>query len=762
MNLNLPIDEISKILGINHTGQGDFIIRNIVVDTRSPQISENTLFIGLKGSKQDGREHVNEFIEKGGKYVLVNNPVQNKNAIQLIHSNPLEALQTIACHHRQKFDIPVIGITGSNGKTIVKEWLYHVLSEKFSIVRSPKSYNSQIGVPLSVLEMTDQHNLAIFEAGISMPGEMEKLTEVIMPTIGVFTGIGDAHNINFESKEQKLQEKFKLFEKVEKLIDARQLSLNFTIPFSDEASNKNASVVAETAMYLGLDEDQIANKLGNLPAISMRLEQIEGKNNCLLVNDTYNADIISLDIALKHLTSIAHGKKKVLFLSHLEGSKNEEVQERLIEMLTGAGLDLLVFIGNQKFLPKTTLNLVHFESVEQFLHDPLLLNDAIILFKGSRIYGLEKLVQFYAEKKHITRLEIDFNAMRQNLNYMKSKIADDVKVLVMVKAQSYGGGLTEIAQFLEDENVDYFGVAYADEGVQLRKAGITKNILVMNPEQNAFDDIIDYDLEPSIYSNYILNAFIKHLILRQMSGFPIHIKLDTGMHRLGFTEEDMTELYDTLLTQPEVFVKTAFSHLSVADNLSEKLFTYDQIRTFEIMTGSLKDRIGYAFDRHLANSAGTINFSNAHFNMVRIGIGLFGLTSSEDPNITNVLSFISQISQIKKIKEGDSVGYGRTFIADEPTTIGIIPVGYADGLRRELSRGGWQVLINGQKAPILGNVCMDMCMVNLKGIEAKVGDEVQLFGTENSIFDMARELRTIPYEIISSVSSRVHRVYIEE
>jgi alanine racemase len=765
VNLNLSITELCTVLNTelsSHHLPSDFVINNVVIDSRSPRVSEQSLFFAFSGNKDDGHKYLEDFALKGGLLAVVEKKNENIKLEQILVADVLQSLQTLAKAHREKFYYPVIGITGSNGKTIVKEWLYHCLKDEFSIVRSPKSYNSQIGVALSILEMTSKHNLAIIEAGISQVGEMESLQKMILPTIGVFTGLGDAHSAYFESKEQKRKEKYILFKEVETLINGEDISLTeLDIPYEDEASYSNAKIVFESAIKLGLSEDKIRMKLATLPSISMRLEQLNGVNDCILLNDAYTADMAALEIALRHLGNIANGREQALVLSLAEEQLGLTEADAFQDLLGSSNLSKVIFIGKKNILQGVDIEVVHFEQIADFFKDPIAFSKTAILFKGSRKNNLEKIVQYYAEAKHITQLEINLSAMRNNLNYFRSKIDKSVKVMVMVKAQSYGTGLVEIAQFLQTEGVDYFGVAYADEGVKLRKAGVEIPVLVMNPEQNAFDDIIDYELEPSIYSNDLLQDFIHHLILRQKEGYPVHIKLDTGMNRLGFVQEDLNELINILQTQPEVYVKSIFSHLAVADDKNESQFTFGQIRLFEIMTGKLKDEIGYSFERHLANSSAAFNFTHAHFDMVRIGIGIYGLLGGHKEELENVLTFTTQISQIKTLQEGDSLGYGRTFIANKETKIGIIPVGYADGLRRGLSRGNWSVIVNGKAAEIKGNICMDMCMIDLSAIEAKVGDSVQIFGAENSIFDMAKNLYTIPYEIISSISTRVHRVYLD-
>lgn len=765
MNLQFSIKEICEIINAPLPEEGDiennFQIQSVIIDSRSPKIRPSSLFFAFKGNKSDGHLHLQEIKNAGCQFAVVSQFNSEIDIHQIIVENPLLALQKIASAHRQKFKYPVIGITGSNGKTVVKEWLYHVLKSKFNIVRSPKSYNSQIGVAISVLEMTADNDLAIFEAGISQPNEMQSLAQMIQPTIGVFTGIGDAHGANFESNEAKKEEKFKLFESVDDLIenDTDQV-LKTEIPFTDDASIENAKTVANTALLLGLDENEINERLSTLPKISMRLEQIEGRNNCTLLNDAYTADMAALEIALRHLDEVAANKKKVLILSLSDDQLKMIENDAISSLIYKASLNQIIFIGSENLLADVRIAGGYFRSIEDYLENPVDFEDAVILFKGSRSINLEKIVQHYTLKKHITQLEVNLSAMRNNLNHFRSAISNEVMVLAMVKAQSYGTGLIDVAKFMQQESVNYLGVAYADEGVALRKSGITLPIMVMNPEANAFDEIIDFDLEPSIFSPEILQSFLHQLILRQKTNYPIHLKLDTGMNRLGFVQDEMQELIQVLNTQPEVFVKSAFSHLSVADDTNERKFTFSQIRQFEILTGALKDGLGYSFKRHLANSSATLNYPQAHFDMIRLGIGLYGLMSERKKDFENVLTLNSRLSQIKLLSAGDSVGYGRKFIAQKEQRIGIVPIGYADGIRRDLGRGNWHFIINGKKVPIIGQVCMDMCMVDLEGLEAKVGDLVQIFGEGNSVFEMSTELYTIPYEIVSSISSRVHRVYL--
>lgn len=803
MNLQYSIKTIRTLLDSDFIESDplpeDDFIQNVIIDSRSPFINSHSLFVVFKGNKANGADYMADFSQKGGRFVLTDNVVANPNGsvIQIAVKSPLRALQKLAAYHRNQFHIPVIGITGSNGKTTVKEWLYHVLKTKFSIVRSPKSYNSQIGVALSVLEMDKSHNLAIFEAGISQPGEMEHLEKMIQPNMGLFTGIGDAHNSGFNAEDpesEKRQEKYLLFKNVSSLIayqddgfciktekgeeffrltgagnqfvlENGEQTLRASIPFQDRASLSNAALTYLAAHQFNLDDKEIKNALQTLPTISMRLEKMGGSHGNVLINDVYNLDEKSLEMGLQYLNQNRDGRKGVVFLA--EDPKTVNEQNTLLRfaahILQQIPVDQFVYFGPKNVSSAYRFVDAFYESTADFASNPIDLSNSTILFTGSRNSHLETVVNYYTDKKHITRLQVNFPALRKNLNIFRKKTGTDTRLLAMVKAQSYGGGMVEIAAFLEKEKVDYFGVAYADEGVALRKGGISRPILVMNPEPAAYDDIIDQNLEPSIYSLQMLNGFIHQLILRQHSHFPIHIKLDTGMNRLGFRPEELKELLEMLHAQPEVYVKSVFSHLAVADDLTQLDYTQKQLEAFETMATKIEASMGYAFMRHIANSAAAYQYPDSHFDMIRLGIGLFGLMDEQsEDDFENVLQLVSQISQIRKIRPGESVGYGRTYKAEKETTLGIIPVGYADGLRRALSNGKWSIIIQGEKYPIIGNICMDMCMVDLKNGAFTVGDEVQLFGKGNDIFEMSTILGTIPYEIISSISARVQRVYIED
>lgn len=801
MNLNLSIKSIRAITN------GQFIdtaeigesssIKNIVIDSRSPIIGDKTVFILFNGNKLDGANFIADFGEKGGKCIVTDHFISTTTLSQIIVKDTLRALQAIAKHHRQQFTIPVIGITGSNGKTTVKEWLYATLKDRFTIVRSPKSYNSQIGVALSVLELSEQHTLAIFEAGISQVDEMAHLQGMIQPTIGVFTGIGDAHNAGFSASDpiqQKKAEKFLLFNAVDQLFEwaddkiqiyqSRQpvdhflyhqtdqgfslsnenKSEDYSTNFQDTASNHNIAIVACVARVFGMTEEEIQSKINELPIISMRLEKIEGKDHNVLISDVYNLDEKSLEIGLHYLHTTSNTQEKYVFLAEDESltSFQNTLLPAVQRMMTQLAPFKLIYFGSRAVAEQFPFITRFYEKPIDYLDVPLAIQNSVILFTGSRKSHLEILVNAFTAKKHITRLVADLSKMRHNLNFFRTKLHPNTTILAMVKAQSYGGGIVEVASFLEREKVAYFGVAYADEGVTLRKAGIKTPILVMNPEPAAFDDIIDYELEPSLYSYELVEHFIRQLILRQRVNFPIHLKIDTGMNRLGLRGNDLKDALGSITAQPEVYVRSVFSHLAAADSSLEDEFTTQQKQGFEEVCQHIENRIGYSFIKHLANSAGAYFHPATQFDMVRIGIGLYGLLSEDlSSNLENVLELHSQISQTRIVEEGETVGYGRDFKAVSTTRIGIVPVGYADGIRRGLGHGKWWVIINQKKYPIIGRICMDMCMIDLGEDTIQSGTDVQLFGDGNTVFEMSQQLETIPYEIISSISARVKRVYLE-
>ncbi len=802
-------------------------ITDILVDSRRLITPDHCIFFALPGRHRSGNDYIPELYHKGIRtFVVASNNLKLEEfpeASFILVKNTLAALQALAAAHRKKFDIPVIGITGSNGKTIVKEWLFQLLSAQHKVVRSPKSYNSQIGVPLSVWQMEPGHELAIFEAGISMPDEMEKLQAVIRPRIGIFTNIGEAHSENFISINQKVGEKLKLFTKVETLVYCSdhaavqqvlirsqiletvtaftwsrkqaadlqitavmksrpghtQISgkykgelLDIEIPFVDEASIENAIHCWATLLLMGVATDIIKSRMAILQPIAMRLEMKAGINHCTIINDSYNSDINSLSIAIDFLNQQSQHKKRTIILSDIlqSGKDADELYSEIATILKQKNIGRVIGIGpaisrqaeafemEKSFYPSTEAFLQKF-SFTSFSNETILL-------KGARVFEFEQISKALQQKTHETVLEINLNAMVNNLNYFRSKISPITKIMAMVKAFSYGSGSFEIANLLQFHRVDYLAVAYADEGVELRKAGIILPIMVMNPEEHSFDVMIQHNLEPEIYNFRILGALeraIKKNILPSNKPVKIHIKLETGMHRLGFEEADLDKLEQRLVNNKRLYVQSVFSHLAASDDPGSDDFTHGQIEEFRSMCDRLCSAINRPVIRHMMNSAGITRFPDAHFDMVRLGISLYGVASNpeDEERLQNVSTLRSTISQIKKVAAGQRVGYGSVTI-DTDKDIAVVPVGYADGLDRRLGHGRGYLLINGDRAPIIGNICMDMCMVDVTGIKAREGDNVIIFGNDRPVTSLAADLDTIPYEVMTSLSGRVKRVYYQE
>lgn len=807
------------------------LISDLVTDSRKLNSPVTSLFFALVTKRNDGHRYIEDLIKQGVRnFCVMSVPSHLKVKANFIEvDDTLLALQKLSAFHREQFNILVIGITGSNGKTIVKEWLWQLLSEEKTIVRSPQSYNSQIGVPLSVWQMRSLHNLAIFEAGISEPGEMDRLQKIIAPTIGIITNIGKAHDQFFESQQQKTDEKIKLFINAEKIIYCRDSEIihnelsgeyfnklitgnmpekftwgyhsksdlrikevvinrksttivskykgneqNITVPFTDAASFENAMHCWSTMLLLGYGPEVIRNRMLKLQPVAMRLEMKEGVNGCLIINDTYSSDPDSLANALDFLIQQTRNEKKTVILSDmLQSSVNEESLYKLIaQLLTGKGITRLIGIGTtiKKYCALFPMQKQFFESTDAFIAESnnLYFRNESILIKGARLFAFERINEILQQKSHETILEVNLSALVHNLNYFRTAIKPETKVMAMVKAFSYGSGSFEIANTLQFHHADYLAVAYADEGVELRKAGISLPIMVMNPEMTGMESMIKYDLEPEIYSFRTLQLFSK--ALETYNGKPdfvanIHIKLDTGMHRLGFMEDEIDALSEELNANPGLKVVSAFSHLAASESKEYDWFTALQIQNFERMTWSLKENIGYSFMRHILNSAGIIRHSNARFDMVRLGISLYGI--SPLPHVQNKLEVVSSlktiISQIKNIPEGDAVGYNCRWIAPKDSVIAIVPIGYADGLGRKLSNGVGCMYLKNKIVPIIGNINMDMTMIDITGIDdAEEGDEVIVFGKEISINRMAELMETIPYEILTGISRRVKRVYYQE
>lgn len=795
----------------------------LLTDSRQLGDPSRTMFVALITSSNDGHKYIFGLYEKGVRCFLVQYIPELQHGLEgasfIVIKDTLLALQQLAAFHRRQFNIPVIGITGSNGKTVVKEWLYQLLKDDHNICRSPKSYNSQVGVPLSVWQLNPQHTLAIFEAGISMPGEMQKLERIIAPTIGILTNIGTAHDEGFTLPDEKPKEKLMLFAHCDRLIanvsgnsglrallpagkelitvsDEQEatlyiqktesdaltttlygvyngLGLQIVIPFTDRASIQNAATCWAVLLSMGYAQKTIARRMMALVPVGLRLEIKQGINNSTLINDFYNSDLNSLSIALHYLDQQHRGGKKVLILSDIEqsGKEQDALYGEVAALLASHKIDLLIGVGEgisyygrlfakgSRFFRSTP------ELVQQSQALLPLLSSSTILLKGSRSHGFEAIGQLLQQKSHDTVLEINLNHLVHNINFYRSQIGRHTRLMCMVKATGYGSGSSEIAFTLQHHGVDYLAVAYADEGVELRKAGIHLPIMVMSPEENAFDDIINYRLEPEIFSFAVFDKFLKALQTQAVAEpYPVHIKLDTGMHRLGFEPQEMPHLAARLSHNKAMLVKSVFSHLAASDDAGFDDFTRQQIAAFEDMTTAIRQATGYDFIRHICNSGAITRFKEAHYEMVRLGIGLYGVAFNEPEkkSLANVSALRTRISQIKHLHKGDTVGYSRKGLATGDMSIATIPIGYADGFSRRLGNGKYAVLINGKPCKTFGNICMDMCMVDITHVECHEGDEVVVFDSRDSLFALSDAMDTIPYEVLTSLSARIKRVYIQE
>ncbi len=814
-------------------------IDTLLLDSRKIVYPENSLFFAIKGQMHDGHAFIADLYERKIRNFIVTEKIdigKYPEANFILVKDAVTALQKLTAHHRSLFKIPVIGITGSNGKTIVKEWLFQLLDKDYHIVRSPKSFNSQIGVPLSVWQITGDDNLAIFEAGISHPEEMDRLRSVIQPTIGIFTNIGEAHNEGFLNIRHKTKEKLKLFLNTDVLIycsdyleitqsileitqlrktgeDKEEVFKTFTwsktldadlaiheinklanssvikamygdkfisieIPFTDDASIENGIHCWAAMLYLGYENKIIAHRMQELGAIAMRLEMKDAINNCSLINDSYNSDIGSLSIALDFLNQQNQQKKKTLILSDIlqTGKDDHQLYSEVASLLQKKNVSRFIGIGEhiakqQKiFKENPELETLFFKSTNDFLKSfsTIPFSHETILVKGARPFAFERISQVLEQKIHETVLEVNLTAIQHNLNVYNALLKPETKIMVMVKAFSYGSGSYEIANLLQFNKVDYLAVAYADEGIALRKSGIVLPVMVMNPEANSFDAMIRYDLEPEIYSLYVLeqfNAAAADFISDTKREIPIHIKLDTGMHRLGFDAEEIPALITELKRLPHLKVKSVFTHLAGSDEQALDDFTHEQIRLFQKFSDEIEHAIAYKFLRHAANSAGIVRFPESHFDMVRLGLGIYGVDSTEQlkGKLQPVSRLKTCISQIRRIKKGETVGYNRKWKATKETTMAIVGIGYADGLSRRLSNGVGKMLYKGKQVPVIGNVCMDMSMLDITGIkDAKEGDEILVFGEGLPIEQLAAWSDTIAYEILTNVSQRVKRIYYQE
>ena len=793
--MNYTVERIASIVEgeIINSSNKDLVVRDLLFDSRLLVTPDNTLFFSLKSNRNDGCKYIDDLYEKGVRMFVVENSnsiakiIENKDdAAFILVDDTLKSLQKTAASHRENFDIPIIGITGSNGKTVVKEWLYQILSPEISVVRSPKSYNSQIGVPMSVWQINDSHDIAIIEAGISRPDEMRNLKDIIKPTIGIFTNIGQAHGKNFDNIDDKIDEKLKLFsdvrtliycqdykeiaDKVKKLnintftwsrnddaadvkicsiekekdnttieafvksqrttVNGQQDSVKITIPFIDDASIENAIHCWTTALMLNMDNDVIARKMEYLSPVAMRMELKSGINNCDIIDDSYNSDFNALTIALDFMNQQHSHKERVVILSDILQSelREEELYDKIAKLLKNKGVNFVVGIGEaiSRQKEKFKIRKEFYKDTKEFLSDYPVesFHNQLILIKGARYFGFEKISKILQEKAHETILEVNLNNLVKNMNYYRSKLKRDTKLMVMVKAFAYGSGTFEVSNVLKFHHADYLTVAYADEGIELRRKGIDLPIMVMTPEMNTFESIIKNNLEPDIYSFRSLSLLedaIDKLELSSDTKIGIHIKLDTGMHRLGFLPDDIDELLSRLMKNKNIIVKSVFSHLAGADSQDFDDFTMKQIKAYEEMSSKIVSAFSYKILRHVLNSAGISRFTDYQYDMVRLGIGVYGVSPCEEDKgkLKNVVSLKTTIVQIKEYEIGETIGYSRRGVIERKSRVGVVPIGYADGLNRRLGNGAACFYVNGKPAPIIGNICMDMCMIDLTGIDCK-------------------------------------------
>lgn len=831
------LQNIASIINAEDVNVSHSEIEHLLLDSRRIYSPTTSLFFALKGIRRDGHQFIPELYNRGVRSFVVSRQIDYglyPEAGFLVVKDTLEALQLLAAHHRRQFSVPVIGITGSNGKTIVKEWLYQLLHEDYNIVRSPKSFNSQIGVPLSVWQMNEQHTLAIFEAGISQPGEMENLWNIIQPTIGVVTNIGEAHSEGFANIHQKANEKIRLLKGTEYavfsyehssvaksvddiyeneiettnnksfqrigwgnqenaelqitdiikntgsanitcIINKEKKSIN--IPFTDDASIENAITCWSVMCVLRINHSLVEKRMNNLQPVNMRLELKKGINHCLIINDSYSADLSSLDIALNFLAQQTVNEKKTVILSDFLQSSlaNEILYTRILENLKKYKVNRLIGIGEKitgnfnhllikpepglliELYPSTNNFIDHFRSSD--------FKEETVLIKGARTFAFEKIVQMLEQKAHQTVLEINLNSIVHNLKEFQKLLKPSTKIMAMVKAFAYGSGGSEIAGVLQYNNVDYLGVAYADEGVELRKAGIVLPIMVMNPEENAFESIVENNLEPELYSFELLHSFDKFLENEGLQSYPVHLEIETGMNRLGFSTGDMEKLSLALRSTSSFKVQSVFTHLAASEEIIQDGFSMFQFDLFSKAAKELENGLGYSFIKHISNSAATVRHPDLQMDMIRLGIGLYGVDTSRSSllNLQTVATLRSTIAQIKYLTKGESVGYNRKGNVEKDSVIATIRIGYADGYPRRMGNGIGQVWVKNKLAPVIGTVCMDMFMIDITGIpDVKEGDDVIIFGDQLPVERLAKWANTIPYEIMTGISQRVKRVYFEE
>ncbi len=879
--MNYTIEEVTTLIGAHRYGTAEASIGFLLTDSRSLCFAEETLFFALTTSRNDGHRYIADLHRRGVRnFVVQHLPADyattyaDSNFLKV--TGVLQALQRLAERHRDDYSIPVVGITGSNGKTIVKEWLYQLLSTPSSaaadttgyadtgkdaegtavadyrrraITRSPRSYNSQIGVPLSVWLLGEHSRIGIFEAGISQPGEMAALRAIIQPTIGVLTNIGQAHQENFPSLEAKCKEKLRLFHDTEAVVypmddelvvrcmsqyaykgqqvewslrnpkaalyvsstdtvslerngkqqaatcvnyvwnpnhsAAPKLQGSYTIPFIDEASVENSITAAATLLHLGLDAGVLAERMSRLEPVAMRLEVKQGQRGCTLINDSYNSDINSLDIALDFICRRpdSSGNHRTLILSDIEqsGESDEQLYRRVAELIEQRGVERFVAVGPRIMAQRqafdgfakggsaadggATRNVSFYATTEELVESGLLdtINHEVVLIKGARQFGFDRITELMTQKVHETTLEVNLSALVANLNYYRQQMRPDTKLVCMIKADGYGAGAVEIAKTLQDNRVDYLAVAVADEGVTLRNAGITSNIMVMNPEMTAFKTMFDYDLEPEVYSFRLLSALVKAARKEGITNYPVHIKLDTGMCRLGFNPtEDIDELIHRLKSQNAVIPRSVFSHFVGSDSDDFDEFSARQFALFDAASRRLQEAFPHTILRHIDNSAGIEHFPERQLDMCRLGIGLYGINPRNNQTINTVSTLRTTILQLRCVKAGESVGYSRRTVLERDSIIAAIPIGYADGLNRHLGNRKGYCLVDGQRADYVGNICMDVAMVDVTDIPCSEGDSVEIFGNGLPVTVLSDLLDTIPYEVLTGVSNRVKRVYYKE
>lgn len=823
--MEYTIDKISEMTGAKMTPLFPSTIRYISTDSRSVSFPEETLFFALHSQRNNGHKYIKGLYQVGVRSFVVSEEVPGREEMEeanfLLVNDTLAALQILAGKHREMFRIPLIGITGSNGKTIVKEWLYQLLHADIRITRSPRSYNSQIGVPLSMLMLNEESQLGIFEAGISQSGEMRRLQKMIRPTVGILTNIGEAHQENFSSLQEKCIEKCGLFIDCELLIYCsdnvlinRSIKMtgltckmmnwsrkdqsapvyicsqkeyeseteviyrynhhqySIVVPFTDDASIENAIHCLTYLLYDHVPEKVIAKRMYLLEPVAMRLEVKEGKNNCILIDDSYNSDLNSLAIALDFQArrTLQPGIRRTVILSDIlqSGMPSFELYAKVNHLMVGRHIDRLIGIGPEISAQSSFFQLQcdFFPDTDAFLSSACCrsLRDEVILIKGARSFHFEDIFQHLSLKVHETILEVNLNNLVENFNFYRSRLKPQTKIIAMVKAFAYGAGSYEIAKTLQDQRCDYLAVAVADEGAELRKAGIYMPLMVMNPELSSFSALFDNSLEPEVYSFKLLHALIEAAERQGIFNYPIHLKLDTGMHRLGFSAEELPEVIRIFKNQKALMIRSVFSHLAGSDGPELDYYTKHQIGLFTQCTDELQAAFSHKIMRHILNTAGIERFAEDQMEMVRLGIGLYGISSNPNisPLLKNVSTLRTTILQIRELSAEETVGYGRKGQLTRNSRIAAIPIGYADGLNRQLGNRKGAVYVNGKFAPIIGNICMDVTMIDVTDIQAREGDSVIIFGEEQPVTVLADKLGTIPYEVITSVSDRVKRVYYQE